>query len=1133
MAAVAAWIVILFLRMDGSGEGERLEENLAGLDRLKQMLGGAPLWLAFLASVCMPFLWAFLRKRRIAEELRAGAEQSRVLLETRALLRQRAVGARAASTFFLMLATAILTGGAYFVLFLVPALDDSDDLQRRQQALNELKALILEDLAEPHGWFVLEPLGAQAIDRLVPLSGDGTMVLAFSTFGSVAVTCDGARSWRRLTEVESVPLFRGREPLLDVIHLKDGVLLLVGAYGSVLRYPGEAGNPKRRLDELAGQLNCQGMAQWGAIQLASQGQLDKTDELGGGAVVSEDVLFLQSQSGSFVVSNDDGLTWLGMKELRDRSYLDKEEELLFSMLSSDHKDIVVIGSEGRVARSLDRGATWASTDLASLGVLQTGDDVLDYWVSQDARRIVILGGQGDVAVSANGGASWDGLAEIRQSAQLGPEAKVSSVEAWPEEGMLVLASQDGSVAFSPDWGTTWATPWRPDQAAAWGRFFYFDVAARFSSSAVILWRDDDFYLQTNDSGLSWATIDTLRVGGQLDSGERIRDLAVLEGHELVTLIGTEARVSISRNAGAIWDTIDLRQKGLFLAQEVVRESRIHNDAGIVAIWGTLGSFALSVDGGRNWRGFSAADRSSAVRDLVVGGRTVVLVGRDGIAVGETGGENWTPIKLQEAADYPVADGIQVLVSQDGEVLAAVSYSGSLAVSTDRGRSWAGWHLRERGDLLSEEVVTAVTLAPDGEWIGIGGDAGSVAVAPTEGGEWHSLNIRDSNSFAATETAASFDFLAAGVGVRIYGNQGGAAIWPEPATGRDSLLALPSLNEDLFLAPLRYWPDWQPRVHSAEGGILHVLSYTDGPFYVLTGTGRSLALVIDCDRKRSARAKGTCVADQQSHALALDLFRVQVEPEDGGNAAPFDLPAEDGGGFAIVAPRSRGLGSEDVLNARQKVKGVDWHPAFAVKEIVLVGLAPNGRRDGRRVLLLTEEGQLIAYGTYDVAEIGDRVSAHLGENDLTPESRLTNLSGYLSGKEVPAKLGLLHSEMADLTGKTLAALEERAQATDNDESELQKWLGKSTLPRIFSIIVIFYVVHLLVRLYQYHSRLAGFFEARADGLLLEPHYGKSHQSMELKELIAVLSPESVQYGDLPKNASEEVVEIAKAALAAKK
>ena len=79
-------------------------------------------------------------------------------------------------------------------------------------------------------------------------------------------------------------------------------------------------------------------------------------------------------------------------------------------------------------------------------------------------------------------------------------------------------------------------------------------------------------------------------------------------------------------------------------------------------------------------------------------------------------------------------------------------------------------------------------------------------------------------------------------------------------------------------------------------------------------------------------------------------------------------------------------------------------------------------------------------------------------------------------------------------------------------------------RIVTLFALFFIVHVLVRLHQYSLRLAAFWDARADAVLLAQSFD-CHRAETFDDLVAALAPDAYDFKPSPKSGHEAVMNLA--------
>lgn len=152
---------------------------------------------------------------------------------------------------------------------------------------------------------------------------------------------------------------------------------------------------------------------------------------------------------------------------------------------------------------------------------------------------------------------------------------------------------------------------------------------------------------------------------------------------------------------------------------------------------------------------------------------------------------------------------------------------------------------------------------------------------------------------------------------------------------------------------------------------------------------------------------------------------------------------------------------------------------------------------------------------DVAQISNAISGALATANI---AKFEWEKLYLSKSDSLPVLEKRFTELKDLEITALGA---------NNKKELS-WslLAQTNITRFGPMIVIFFFVTILVNLYRYSVRLAAFYHARADALMM---YRMKLAPDKFGKLASALSPDDHDIGKAPKMPTDYVMEIAKKAV----
>jgi len=178
----------------------------------------------------------------------------------------------------------------------------------------------------------------------------------------ILATVDGGLTW---TQQFSAPA--EQRPLLDVMFLDPLRGIAVGAYGAYYE-------------------TADGGKSWNARKV-----LDEDRHLNGLARSADGKLVILGESGTILLSADEGKTWSPVASPYKGS--------LFGAVTANDGAIVAYGLRGRIYRSTDAGKTWKQVDNDSAATLMGGTKLPD-------GAIVLVGAAGTVLVSRDNGQSF-------------------------------------------------------------------------------------------------------------------------------------------------------------------------------------------------------------------------------------------------------------------------------------------------------------------------------------------------------------------------------------------------------------------------------------------------------------------------------------------------------------------------------------------------------------------------------------------------------------------------------------------------------------------------------------------------------------------------------------------------------
>lgn len=231
-------------------------------------------------------------------------------------------------------------------------------------------------------------------------------------------------------------------------------------------------------------------------------------------------------------------------------------------------------------------------------------------------------------------------------------------------------------------------------------------------------------------------------------------------------------------------------------------------------------------------------------------------------------------------------------------------------------------------------------------------------------------------------------------------------------------------------------------------------------------------------------------------------------------------------------------TERLANAVQKLFGEDGSASFFADIQTLSNISPdkspqNIEEEYKQIfsilvpLLNPIEGELSdVLSEYNFEGNIERTKALLSKSRQYWE----NISNHRSVTDVLSRFDDRFAEIARNIGpisnkftRLRKLKQDKISEQQNDDSNFYLFLS-TQITRFGTLAVILFLVGILVRLYRYSARLASYYDARADALLL---LGNAPFSIaKFEKLVGALSPETYDFGRIPTSPTQQAVDLAK-------
>ena len=574
---------------------------------------------------------------------------------------------------------------------------------------------------------------------------------------------------------------------------------------------------------------------------------------------------------------------------------------------------------------------------------------------------------------------------------------------------------------------------------------------------------------------------------------------------------------------------------------------------------------LTENGGQSWK---RADVPLGPGDIV----TALAVSEDGgsiaagspvglVTVTTDGGQSWNSVRPPLGPDQGAVTALAV--SEDGQTVAvgisegAVRLSeGPVSVTMDGGQSWVSSRLPPGKE---PAAVTALAVSEDGRTVAAGLSEGPVYVTMDGGQSWERAMLPLGRGDMVTALAVSED------GGRIVGGRSEflASIAKEGEGTRarsSSILRPPAFRPDDEMRMLAVSRDTQTAVVAGSRSPAYVttdagLSWVSRRLPLGAGEGVRLSAV-------SKDAQTAVIFGFRGPAFATmdkgQTWRYMKLPE----SVDFRLPESGDFSFNMTAGGAEGqvgllemsssvfittdagdlwrsaaltLGSDERVD-QMVVSGDDSRTAVVKGSEGSVFITANGGRDWRSTELAAEAGEWVEEVYW------------LGEGEISSQEGQIYFPGGIVGRTTRGNYCYLlaYSAFSDwrnwplqrivqemeadsllrrsLTFRRISMFVDQTAEPTNDRSDSRTrtpegvlglfQLDGLTIQRIVASTILFFLVQLLVRLYQYSLRLAAFWESRSDALLLNQSFTE-RKAETFDDLVNALSPDAYDFKAMPK------------------
>ncbi|MBC6439132.1 MAG: hypothetical protein GDA49_01680, partial [Rhodospirillales bacterium] len=742
---------------NGSTDEGTLSEGLRSIETLKQWLSRKELWIGIVLLILIVLLppytsWTRLVARRfdadsaVIDGHDTMPEDSRDRAEVVARdLRVRARRQRSLSMVFLILGLSVLLGGFYFVLFLAPILDLSDEHQRRLNRIKKVPDEVQWVIDNANGWFHVQPLGTSHVAGVEVLDPETDLVVAWlRDTPELAVSMDGFETTPDSLDLSKVCGFGKDERIVDLKPIAFGVAAILGNKGTLtvcvleedkaerldallLRLEGASssedvkprlmvavadvetrGTKDSKVTVLVGALHASGEANLARFNLREMNETPSSEEERTKPKVSDDPITLSAEELSPMKLSDEWFTALDIHHDADSA-----------VLMGNHGTLAMVSfrnAKPQVPYYFDKvQPTPFSDSAAKLRLASIHDKLYIYepstsrlMSSLDPRSVIDL--RSEMGFSANDALKKENLEKL--------------VEA--PGGLLAFGSHGSALRFDPEQVALHTSKPKPVNFRQAEHFNENEelnyVFTSDDGRVIVVTGDEGSFVISRDGGETWSasprvpsiderTDERIRAASTLPDDfvwGSIRDSTILNDDQTVAAWDDAGSLALSDDGGMTWRvTVNFREDDKFRDSEWVRDVQFLEEDKMIAVRGDEGSFVISLDGGATW---SASPRVLSTDEYI-------------------------DERIRAERILPGEFVLDSIILNDGQTVAAWDDAGSLALSDDGGMTWpVTENFREDDKFRDSEWVEHVRFLED-NMIAVWGHEGSFVISLDGGATW--------------------------------------------------------------------------------------------------------------------------------------------------------------------------------------------------------------------------------------------------------------------------------------------------------------------------------------------------------------------------------------------------------------
>ena len=647
-------IVLVFSNLVADDTNRSAAAVLKFTNALKRLPTQLPFYGAFAVVVGICLAWRCWQFLHVVNEYKTNSQDKQYNIGLTARdwwvalgLRKRAISLRTRADLLLVSVLAALFGGIYLILFVLPGITESDQIQARQIRFEERFGYELQALVDGKYWIRGEaPSDVDLFSR--------TNIARAATTDRVTTYANPEDSW-----VENSLALGNNDSMAVLEFSSDGGTGLVATKSSI-HFTKDQGRTWKVL----------------ILETKDDRRVDYID--GPRSVVRQIVLSSDGKTilvgrhlGPPFLTTDAGEQWHAVNVK-----LKRHESIAGVALSADGTTGLIVGDQNSVYISQDGGTRWKYPMFFDRNPINVQRIVL----STHGKYIAVLGSGRTVYLSADHGDNWvestvpvDLLMTMNQqpaNLEISPNGQVMVVGGETRHGPLFPVQS--AIVLSTDGGKTWKLQ---DFTLKEGELLY-EMHFNHSGNVGILTGSRGSVLLTKNSGINWEFV-------ELDLADDWVVSGLSEDGLLVVLAAGAGPVYRSLDSGNHWEPLDL----IIQTNEKLIEATVTPDGNVVTI-GLSRGMVFTTNAGVDWRSTKLSlpiGERMIASSVSPDGRTVaVTTSRDNIYVSHDRGSEWSSSKLSTEGFERLE---KVAFSDNGIFGIILGSSDSLYITRNRGTTW--------------------------------------------------------------------------------------------------------------------------------------------------------------------------------------------------------------------------------------------------------------------------------------------------------------------------------------------------------------------------------------------------------------------------------------------------------------